>query len=386
LIKNKAAEKTKADAIWKQKQKAIQYEIKVRKDKAKKIKAQIKKQQERSYVDKFFTNSKDAGTFGGSCVCPSGATYQVGTKNNDCKQMMCDGGKPGPCNKTAGIWSHKKVVCNSESAETKQDIAGKSKELEAIKKQLEEKNKQLESVKKNVQSKIESKTELNKESVTKLEAKYKKMNDEAKAKLKNAFEKTLANHEAEQKKLSGEYATAIANQKKVESTNKKSNAKLSLEKQVLEMKKQISEAIKNNDIAKIKKYQKKVSDVDGKIAEIQEKNKKKGSLLQQKLAELKKLQGGGKSERILQDNINLDEEVKIVKLVNPIANTPGVEKAEKERLQSLAKSLFKIENDSLWQTEQAQAQRNRYRQRLADKLDGNYKKDVYIKNIKIEKT
>merc|ERR1712194_51920 len=171
------------DKLKKEKQLVIQNQIKVKQAKAKKLQAQIKKQEERSYVDKFFTNAKDAGTYGGFCTCPSGATYQVGTKNNDCNKMLCDGGKPGPCNEKAGIWSHKKVVCNSESDETKRNIAGKNKALEAIKKQLEEKNKQLESVK-------NSKTEMNKDSVAKLEEKYKKMNEDAKAKLKNAFEKT----------------------------------------------------------------------------------------------------------------------------------------------------------------------------------------------------
>ena len=57
-----------------------------------------------------------AGQFGGSCTCPDGATYLVGTYNVGAgcdDSLACDGGTPGKCVASSGAWSGRKVACGS---------------------------------------------------------------------------------------------------------------------------------------------------------------------------------------------------------------------------------------------------------------------------------
>ena len=51
------------------------------------------------------------GTWGGTCRCPDGNTYEVGDNNNACKSLACINGKMVNCNKESGEWSRRKVTC-----------------------------------------------------------------------------------------------------------------------------------------------------------------------------------------------------------------------------------------------------------------------------------
>ena len=51
------------------------------------------------------------GSWGGTCTCPDGQTYQVGDLGDQCSTLACYGGTPGKCNTQDGPWSNKGVVC-----------------------------------------------------------------------------------------------------------------------------------------------------------------------------------------------------------------------------------------------------------------------------------
>jgi len=54
------------------------------------------------------------GEYGGTCVCPNGERYQVGAYENDCNRLACFNGEAHSCSASAGIWSHRKVICKPE--------------------------------------------------------------------------------------------------------------------------------------------------------------------------------------------------------------------------------------------------------------------------------
>ena len=59
-------------------------------------------------------NVPGIGAWGGQCTCPDGTVYDVGDKDGEqCAGLDagCIGGIPGTCNRHAGPWSHKKVIC-----------------------------------------------------------------------------------------------------------------------------------------------------------------------------------------------------------------------------------------------------------------------------------
>merc|ERR1712198_460697 len=56
--------------------------------------------------DVYFEDSALAGTYGGSCTCPTGEVYQVGNIGGDCSSLACEGGVPGICHEYSGEWSN----------------------------------------------------------------------------------------------------------------------------------------------------------------------------------------------------------------------------------------------------------------------------------------
>jgi len=56
-------------------------------------------------------NAPGVGNWGGECTCPDGKTYQVGDWNDSCESLACIGGSMKKCNRHAGAWSQRKVVC-----------------------------------------------------------------------------------------------------------------------------------------------------------------------------------------------------------------------------------------------------------------------------------
>ena len=52
------------------------------------------------------------GSWGGTCQCPNGRSYEVGDNNNHCKSLACANGKMVNCNKYDGEWSKRKVTCS----------------------------------------------------------------------------------------------------------------------------------------------------------------------------------------------------------------------------------------------------------------------------------
>ena len=60
-------------------------------------------------------NAPTAGGHGGSCTCPDGSVYQVGDNYDYCGSLACVGGTSGTCNSLDGVWSSRKVTCNSEN-------------------------------------------------------------------------------------------------------------------------------------------------------------------------------------------------------------------------------------------------------------------------------
>jgi len=55
--------------------------------------------------------------YGGTCTCPSGATYQVSTYSfqyGRCGKFACKNGEAGACNKRKGEWSYRSVTCASK--------------------------------------------------------------------------------------------------------------------------------------------------------------------------------------------------------------------------------------------------------------------------------
>ena len=59
------------------------------------------------------------GGWGGSCTCPNGQVYQTGDNEDACNSLACVGGIAGPCQKTDGVWSNRKVNCNNPILEMK---------------------------------------------------------------------------------------------------------------------------------------------------------------------------------------------------------------------------------------------------------------------------
>ena len=63
-----------------------------------------------------FNSYSDAGTsvgsWGGTCTCPDGSTYDVGDNMNDCASLACSGGTSGTCMKVAKESRNgKKAIC-----------------------------------------------------------------------------------------------------------------------------------------------------------------------------------------------------------------------------------------------------------------------------------
>ena len=56
-------------------------------------------------------DSKEAGSFGGTCTCPDGQVYLVGDRNDDCGSLACVGGMPGLCNRYVSEWRNRIVTC-----------------------------------------------------------------------------------------------------------------------------------------------------------------------------------------------------------------------------------------------------------------------------------
>ena len=61
------------------------------------------------------------GSYGGSCTCPNGQTYQVGDNNDSCGSMACYGGVKGACEsesetKVAHSRAGRKVTCGKKDA------------------------------------------------------------------------------------------------------------------------------------------------------------------------------------------------------------------------------------------------------------------------------
>jgi len=55
--------------------------------------------------------------WGGSCECPSGATYQVAAqkgRGGSCGKFLCKDGVSGVCNMKKGAWSHNSVICKNK--------------------------------------------------------------------------------------------------------------------------------------------------------------------------------------------------------------------------------------------------------------------------------
>jgi len=57
-------------------------------------------------------NAPGVGGWGGECTCPDGSVYQVGDNGDSCETLACIGGTYSLCNHQAGLWSHRKVICN----------------------------------------------------------------------------------------------------------------------------------------------------------------------------------------------------------------------------------------------------------------------------------
>ena len=52
-----------------------------------------------------------AGTWGGTCLCPDGNSYQVGDDGDSCGSLACVNGAMLNCNRMDGEWSKRKVIC-----------------------------------------------------------------------------------------------------------------------------------------------------------------------------------------------------------------------------------------------------------------------------------
>jgi len=53
-------------------------------------------------------------TYGGSYRCPSGRVYAVSAAGNACDKLQGIGGKMLNCQKKAGVWSGKSVICKEK--------------------------------------------------------------------------------------------------------------------------------------------------------------------------------------------------------------------------------------------------------------------------------
>eukprot|EP01079_Euglenida_sp_SAG-EU17-18_P002930 gene2930-3508_t len=58
------------------------------------------------------TDTDAYGEHGGSCTCPDGQVYQVGTRPDNPTTLACFGGVPGPINDAPGPWSYHAVRCD----------------------------------------------------------------------------------------------------------------------------------------------------------------------------------------------------------------------------------------------------------------------------------
>ena len=64
-------------------------------------------------LDIYTSQNPSVGNFGGTCTCPSGASFWVGSQDDDCSTLACIGGKSGECTKTeSDKWKQKQVVCD----------------------------------------------------------------------------------------------------------------------------------------------------------------------------------------------------------------------------------------------------------------------------------
>jgi len=74
--------------------------------------------------DKYYEGSEfgeSIGGFGGKCQCPSGETYFVGDKNNNCRSISCYGGTPGSCSSAIPkSGKGKGVKCGGSAAKYRQ--------------------------------------------------------------------------------------------------------------------------------------------------------------------------------------------------------------------------------------------------------------------------
>jgi len=58
-------------------------------------------------------NAAGVRSWGGTCRCPDGSTYQVGATDDICESLACVNGEMLDCNRKSGVWSQRKVTCKA---------------------------------------------------------------------------------------------------------------------------------------------------------------------------------------------------------------------------------------------------------------------------------
>lgn len=58
---------------------------------------------------------EELGSWGGTCTCPDGHSYEVADVGDWCGHLACVGGVSGGCNRFDGPWAHRQVVCAPSS-------------------------------------------------------------------------------------------------------------------------------------------------------------------------------------------------------------------------------------------------------------------------------
>lgn len=363
-LKAKGAKKTAAQtseeaAKVKAAKEVLKKQIAVANAKETEIKKSIKKIKLLPESDTYFSGQKDIGTYGGIYTCPNGTPYPVGDNKDDCYSLAGSGGKAGPCNKKTGIWSNKKVVCNSGAALNKAAIEVKEKKLKILKAKLQLKEKNLNDLAGNKE----------KQDKAEVEARFAQKLAQEKEKLRLDFASKLDKNKKTSDRLEKHYKSALSAQTDALAKSEKVAQKLKYVGQIVKLKKEVETAIKNDDEAKTKMLQKKVNEVADKLAVIEKANADKETALKKAKAELAKLKasaGGPPANlRILASGFTATEQATIKKLGTELHEYKQ-KIAQTKRLETLQKNLL--------------------RQRLADSYAKDFLPSVYIKEIKIAST